>query len=38
MYLAYTIRMRSNMRIDGERTVVDLGSSASNYVADHLIG
>lgn len=36
--LAYTIRMRSTMRIDRERTVVDLGSSASNYVADHLVG
>lgn len=24
--------------IDRERTVVDLGSSASNYVADHLVG
>lgn len=33
--LDYTIRLRSNMRIDGERMVVDLGS-ASNYVASHI--
>lgn len=36
--LAYTIRMRSIMRIEGDRTEIDLGSSASNYVAGHLVG